>query len=371
MIRDVVFRPWSNDFQSKLRNDCNKILASPDVLVAADKTTNYYEVKVEDYNDLLQTNIQAEYRKAAVGEIAADINEQKELVNKLDIEDRVMYTPPQPAYVTLKDHKTNFNNDPKCRLINPTKNEISKVSKQILSKVVNEVRSKTHLKLMKNTNSVINWFEELMLKQDLVFIQFDIVDYYGSISEKLFDEALQWAKSVTSVSDDEIEVIMKSKVSLLSDAKDLWKKTKNGKFNIAMGSWDGAEATDICGLFLLSKLRHLNADFVLYRDDGLAVSRLNPKQVEDMKKELHRIFKRYGLSITTDVNHKIVNFLDVTLNLNDGTVTPHKKENNTIMYVNKHSNHAPSHLNAIPQGVQSRLTRNSTNEEIFKEAVKP
>ena len=282
-----------------------------------------------------------------------------------------MHTPPQPAYITLKDHKTHFNNDPKCRLINPTKNEISKVSKQILSKVVDEIRSKLRLKLMKNTNSVINWFEELMLKQNLVFIQFDIVDYYGSISEELFIEALEWAKDVTSVSDDQIEVIMKSKMSLLSDAKDLWKKTKNGKFNIAMGSWDGAEATDLCGLFLLSKIRHLNADFVLYRDDGLAVTRLNPKQVEDLKKELHRIFKRYGLSITTDVNHKIVNFLDVTLNLNDGNVTPFMKENNTILYVNKQSNHAPATLKAIPQGVQSRLTRNSSNQEIFNAAVQP
>ena len=47
------------------------------------------------------------------------------------------------------------------------------------------------------------------------------------------------------------------------------------------------------------------------------------------------------------------------------------KENNTIMYVNKKSNHAPSTLKAIPQGVQSRLTRNSSDQEIFNEAVQP
>ena len=38
------------------------------------------------------------------------------IVNKLEIEKRVMYTPPQSAFVTLKDHKTDFNTDPKCTM---------------------------------------------------------------------------------------------------------------------------------------------------------------------------------------------------------------------------------------------------------------
>ena len=112
MIRDVVFRPWSNDFQSKLRNDLNNILSSDDVLVAADKTNNYYGMKVDDYNELLNKEIQDGYRKVTEDETTADLNVHKELVRKLDIEDRVMHTPPQPAYVTLKDHKPNFNNNP-------------------------------------------------------------------------------------------------------------------------------------------------------------------------------------------------------------------------------------------------------------------
>ena len=36
----------------------------------------------------------------------------------------------------VKDTKPNFREAPSCRLINPTKSEIGKVSKQILSKLV-------------------------------------------------------------------------------------------------------------------------------------------------------------------------------------------------------------------------------------------
>jgi hypothetical protein len=38
------------------------------------------------------------------------------------------------AFITLKDHQENFENNPKCRLINPAKIESGKLSKVILDK---------------------------------------------------------------------------------------------------------------------------------------------------------------------------------------------------------------------------------------------
>ena len=54
-----------------------------------------------------------------------------------------------------------------------------------------------------------------------------------------------------------------------------------------------------------------------------------------------RIFGEYNLRITIDVNHKIVNFLDVTFNLDSGVYKPYMKPNDTLLYVNKNSNHPP------------------------------
>ena len=49
----------------------------------------------------------------------------------LKIDNRVETLAPKESFITLKDHKDNFQNNPTCRLINPTKPELGKVSKQI------------------------------------------------------------------------------------------------------------------------------------------------------------------------------------------------------------------------------------------------
>ena len=79
-----------------------------------------------------------------------------------------------------------------------------------------------------------------------------------------------------------------------------------------MGSWDGAELCELIGLFLLSQISHLNLIVGLYRDDGLAVTDLKPRQAELIKKKLCQIFRENGFIITIEVNVKSVNFLDIT-----------------------------------------------------------
>ena len=66
---------------------------------------------------------------------------------------------------------------------------------------------------------------------------------------------------------------------------------------------------------------------------------------------------------------KIVNYLDVTCNLNDGTYKPYAKPNNEIKYIHKNSNHPPSVIRQIPLSIESRLSTLSFNEKIFQEAV--
>ena len=36
----------------------------------------------------------------------------------------------KPAYITLKDHKENFNISPKCHLLNPAKGELERVANE-------------------------------------------------------------------------------------------------------------------------------------------------------------------------------------------------------------------------------------------------
>ena len=140
---------------------------------------------------------------------------------------------------------------------------------------------------------------------------------------------------------------------------------------VTMGSWDGAEVCELVGLFLLSQLSDLHLTLGLYRDDGLAVTALKPRQAELAKKKLCRIFKDNGLNITIEANVKSVNFLDINLNLETGIYKPYMKPNDTPLYVHKESNHPPVILRNIPLSVNNRLSSISANEEVFNQACQP
>ena len=70
------------------------------------------------------------------------------------------------------------------------------------------------------------------------------------------------------------------------------------------------------GLYMLSLITPKFKDQVgLYRDDGLAVCKATPREIEKTKQEVSNVFKSHGLKITIEANKKTVNFLDVTLDL--------------------------------------------------------
>ena len=68
---------------------------------------------------------------------------------------------------------------------------------------------------------------------------------------------------------------------------------------------------------------------------------------------------------------KVVNYLEVTFNLNDETYKPYTKPNNEIKYIHRNSNHPLSAIWQVPLSMESRLSTISFNEKIFQEAARP
>ena len=85
---------------------------------------------------------------------------------------------------------------------------------------------------------------------------------------------------------------------------------------------------------------------------------------ERAKKGIIESLKDLGLRITIQSNLKIVNFLDITLNLCNGKYYPYRKPNDRPLYINKLSNHAPSILKKLAAAVSRRLTDISYDEEV-------
>ncbi len=91
-------------------------------------------------------------------------------------------------------------------------------------------------------------------------------------------------------------------------------------------------------------------------------------QNERIKKDIQRIFKDYGLDIVIECNRKSVNYLDVTLNLTDGSYKPYHKPDDETNYIHVESDHPPSIIKQLPTAVEKRISDLSSSEEIFDQS---
>ena len=166
---------------------------------------------------------------------------------------------------------------------------------------------------------------------------------------------------------------MQAKRSLLFSRNTTWcKKTTKSLFDVTMESFDGAETCELVGSYLLSKLApEYGNDIGLYRDDGLAAFNKTPRETENIKKHICKVFSDHNLKLTIEANKKCVNYLDITLDLRSASYKPYMKPGNTPQYVNRESNHPPSILRSIPQARNNRLSNISSDKQSFDSAIPP
>ena len=338
MTKNVNFREVSNTFQNQLRSDIKNMKKEPKIFMKADKTTNYYKVEIDKSEEMIEKEVHKDYKKATpklVEEIRA---EAVSLATELGVEDRIFTTSENETYNTIKDHKEDFRNNPKCRQVNPCKPDLGKVSKCRLEEIAEIDAEKSGLTQFKNTQGFLSWYNNLADKSKGSFYQLDITKFYPSITEKLLLKAIEHAAKYTHISDKAL--ILHTCKSLLYHKGEAWVRKGRSTFEITVGGWDGAEKCDLVGLYLLSELAEIDEiDAVLYRDDGAAFTLLSPKEAERTKNKIVQVFKDEGLDITIDANLKVMNFLDVEVDLNTGTHKPFTKPNNTLLYIDVNSNH--------------------------------
>jgi hypothetical protein len=146
---------------------------------------------------------------------------------------------------------------------------------------------------------------------------------------------------------------------LFNDGKTWIKQQNNSLFDITMGSFDGAEVCELIGLFILNSLanKYGKVRVGLYRDDGLILLRGTSARLADKaRKDLHQISDEFQLKITAEITHQSVNFLDITLNLNDESYQ-------------SYSNHPPSITKHLPSSVGNRISQLSSNQEAFSKSA--
>ena len=242
------------------------------------------------------------------------------------------------------------------------------MSKQKLAKILTTARAKSGLTQWKSDLSVVRWFKGLENRSSMRFIEFDIVAYYPSITRDLLNKALDWVSTMVDISEEDRDLIMHTRKSILVNGSDTWIKRGEDLFDVTMGANDGAEVCDIVGLYLLSQLNHLPINGGLYRDDALFACSLPPKQVHKTMEEIIAIFASNNLQVKAKCNTTVANFLDVTFDLQSGNHMPYRKPGTPVEYLHIDSNH-PRHVtkNTVAE-VNKRLSALSSTKEIFDAA---
>ena len=193
------------------------------------------------------------------------------------------------------------------------------------------------------------------------------MNFYPSISRKLLKKALDFAATFVEISTGETVVSLElhTKQSLLYSAGKAWvKKDAPNSFDVTMGSFDGAESCELVGTYLLRQLpEDIRKKVGLYRDDGLGAFSETARRIECIKKQICKVFANNSLKIPIEAN-KIINFLDVTLDLSRERYQPYTKPKNTPLYIHRESNHPPS----ITKNIPSPRKRGSTKYPLTKNA---
>ena len=234
MIKSLKFQKTRSHFQGRLKEDINTINSTDTTLTFANKTSNLYKLKKEQYKKMLNDPITTTYKKAS-----------DNIHNKI------------------------------------------RNSKNILDKINHQLRNSLRINQWKDTSEVTEWFLKIPDKNRYKFAIFDIKDFYQSISEKLLTNALNFAMEITDISREDIQIMYHARKSLSFCNEKPWMKREGNLFDVTMGAYDGAEVCELVGIFMLNKIseKYNKNDVGLYRDDGLAVFKnMSGSESERIKK---------------------------------------------------------------------------------------
>ena len=118
-----------------------------------------------------------------------------------------------------------------------------------------------------------------------------------------------------------------------------------------MGRYDSSQIADLVGLYILHLLNRIisSEQLGLYRDDGITyIPNSNGPNSSSIQKKIIRAFKLLGCKIEISSKNKIVNFLDVTLELSNNTYKSFIKMDQSPSYININSNHPKNCLDFSP-----------------------
>ena len=129
-----------------------------------------------------------------------------------------------------------------------------RLEKKLVGNYTSRLLNSHKYNLWKNSMDTIDWFRKIKDKKRSTFVQFDVIEFYPSISKELLVRILNHAWGCTDITEEEIEIILASRITVLSDSRRSWVKSHVDNFDITMGAYDSAQVADLVGIYILDTL---------------------------------------------------------------------------------------------------------------------
>ena len=95
-------------------------------------------------------------------------------------------------------------------------------------------------------------------KSRCFFFQFNVIEFYLSITENFLEEVIVFANQLTEIAEKDLRIIKHCRKSLLYHEDEAWKKKESaGCFYVTTGSNAGTEICEFTGIYILSQLSNL------------------------------------------------------------------------------------------------------------------
>ena len=192
-------------------------------------------------------------------------------------------------------------------------------------------------------------------------------------NKNLLIDSINYARKYIDITNEQYEIILACRKTVIKNNDSTWVKNGLENFDVPMGGYDSSQVADLVCLYILNMLTRIisHQQAGLYHVDGLIyIPNSNGPLSSSIQKRIIRAFKFLGFGIEISSNIKIVNFLDVTLDLSNNSYKPFIKTNQNPTYINVNSNHPKNIIMQIPKAVNLRIGKLSANEKIFKESSK-
>ena len=87
----------------------------------------------------------------------------------------------------------------------------------------------------KKSYDTIEWFRKIKIKGKVTFMQFDIMDFYPSITKNTLIDSINYARKYLEITEEQYDIILACRKTVLKNNRSTWVKSGSDNFDVPMG----------------------------------------------------------------------------------------------------------------------------------------